>query len=181
MSIATESPIAWIESAADRQITTRSASLQFAAVRGDERTVETQLADEWPKPVYDLNTGRLIDEVLLMKGVFLPDQVPLLDNHRRGSVLDILGSVDALRVAVDRLTGRLRLAADGKGPASRAWLLLRDGHLSGATIGYAPSLVADIPAGQTRIVEGRTFTARERMLRVVIRWQLKEASLRPVG
>ena len=65
----------------------------------DERTrsVEAVIATECPAFSTNLVTRRSTLEVLRIDGAILPNQMPLLDGHQRGSVHSQLGSIRNLR------------------------------------------------------------------------------------
>lgn len=74
-------------------------------------------------------------EILSLENQSWPSQIPLLDAHRRGSMDNVLGSVDTLRVVGGELLGRATLSRHH--PLSqRIAADLGDGHRFSASIGY---------------------------------------------
>jgi hypothetical protein len=146
------------------------------------RSVQAVLATDAPVQVLDMARWEIIDETLRMDGAILPPsgQVPLLDAHNRFSIEAQLGSTRELRIEAGRLVGR-RFFADT--PAARdAESKVRDGHLSDGSIGYQVTRAEMIPAGESHLIDGRTFTAGpDRPLRVALEWAVKEDSLVPIG
>jgi hypothetical protein len=163
-----------------RDLTSRTMTIRAATANEADRSVEAVLATENEVEVHDWMSGEILSERLLMSGVQLPPQLPLLDNHYKGSLDAVLGSIRNLRVEHNQLVGRLFFAGDD--PSLRAWAKVRDGHLTDISVGYR---VGDgavrIPAGQTASVAGRTFTAGKRSLRVTTLWTPREGSLLAIG
>jgi hypothetical protein len=157
---------------------TRSLTLRVASIDEEQRSVEAVLATETPVTVQD---GAL-DEVLMMAGAELPRQLAVLDDHARSGIESVIGSARNMRIEGDKLTGRLFVA---EGPPDsleeRTWRKIRDGHLMDVSIAYRSAEFVEIPAGETRNVGGRTFTAGNRTLRIATRWQPGEVSLTPIG
>jgi len=165
---------------ADR-LTVREFSVRAATLDVEARTVEAVIATEAPVRVYDWQREEMVEEVLLMAGVQLPDsrQVPLLDAHGRWSIDQQLGSTRDLRVEADRLIGVNTFARTDGGDAALA--LVRDGHLTDNSVGYRVSASMYIEPGDTAEVEGQSFTARQLPLRVSTRWTIHENSVCPIG
>ncbi|MEM1208441.1 MAG: hypothetical protein AAGI54_04160 [Planctomycetota bacterium] len=163
---------------ATRDLTARNLTLRAESLNEDARTVDAVLATERVVEVYDWRRGEAIDETLSMAGAEAPELIPLLDSHNRFELKDHLGSVRDIRTEDGRMVGTLRLADDGpNGPATRALALIRDGHLRTVSIGYQPVGYEDIEPGKSRSVNGRLYTADDRVLRVTSRWALRELSL----
>lgn len=168
-------------SAATRDLATRGMSLRVESVDDKQRSVEAVFATEEPVTVYDWTTYDLIDEVLRMDGAEIPGQVPLLDNHSRYSLDNVLGSGREIAVAGGVVRGRV-FFADGDDIAERAWKKARAGHLTDVSVGYRVLESVTIPAGQTQLIAGRSYTAAaQRALRIATKWQLREVSLVPIG
>jgi hypothetical protein len=163
---------------------TRLISLRAATVNEEQRSVEAVLSTESAVEMYDWTTGDRIDEILLVDGVTIPRQLPLLNTHNRYSLDDVLGSVREIRQentdGLASLVGRLLFAA-GDEMAERAWNKVRQGHLTDISVGYRVAESVEVPRGQSATVSGRTFTARDRRLRVATRWDIREASVVPIG
>lgn len=167
-----------------RDLTSRLISLRAETVNKDARTVEAVLTTERAVEVFDWTEPEsTVEEILVMDRQEPPAQIPLLANHSRWSLDDHLGSVREIRVEDGRMVGRLRLAAspDPGSAEERAWRMIQQGHQTDVSIGYRVLKSTKIPAGQTAVIDGRTYTAGKRTLRVATSWQLRECSLVPVG
>ena len=161
-------------------LTTRSLSLRAATANDDERTVQAVLATENPASVYDYAKGEVIDEVLRVDGAEFGEQIVLLAVHQRYSLDNVLGSIREMRVEGSELVGKVRFAK-GDEQAERAWVKVKQGHLTDMSVGYRELEYVDIPIGESKKVNGQEYTAKNRMLRVVTRWPVKEVSLVPIG
>lgn len=163
-------------------ITTRGYQLRADSVNESERSVRAVFATEDAVQVRDPSTWQVIDEVLRMDGCVLPtpNRIPLLNNHYRYSLDDVLGSGRAMQIENKQLIGTT-VFADKDELAERAWNKAKQGHLTDVSIGYRVLESVDIPPGQAREVNGKTYTAGQRMMRVAVRWQPREISLVPVG
>ena len=162
-----------------REISVRSFQVRAESIDETSRSVEACIATEDPVTVMDWQRYELIDEVLRMDGAELPDQVPMLENHYRFSLDDQLGSARQLRVQGDQGFGRLYFAKDER--SERAWQKVKERHVRDVSVGYRSLEYVDIPAGQSASVKGRSYTARQRTLRVTTRWEAREVSLTPIG
>lgn len=159
-------------------------SLELRADSADEKTrsVAATIATENQVLVRDNATWELIDEVLRMDGVVIPERVAMLNNHYRYSIDDVLGSIREMKVEAGVLVGRCYFATGAEDSAEqRAWAKAREGHLTDVSVGYRTVASVDIPAGQSADVGGRRYTAGARRLRVTTRWEVREVSLVPVG
>jgi len=163
-----------------RDLTVSVMTLRAASINEADRSVETVMATENPVTVLDPKTWEVIDEVLRMDGTELPEEVRLLNDHRREGVESVFGSARAIRIEAGEVVGRLFFAADDP-EVDRAWSKVRDRHIRDVSIGYQSLDYVDIPAGQTQEVAGRRYTAGNRTLRISTRWQLREVSLLAIG
>ncbi len=158
----------------------REANLVANTLDADKRRVQWTLTTEDPAMVYDWNSGRVVLEVLLMSGAEYESQTPLLRDHSQYSVTSILGSVTEHSVVKDELLGWLNFGTNLDDTAESIWRRVAQGHLRRGSVGYDYSRndYVTIPAGETRAVAGRNFTApKDRDLRVVTRWRLREFSM----
>jgi hypothetical protein len=162
-----------------RDITTRSFQVRAATVNEVQRSVEATISTESPVEVVDWNRLEVIDEVLLGEAAAIPTQMPLLANHSRYSLDDVIGSIRGLRLESGSILGRLHFADDEQ--SERAWQKVRAGHITDVSVGYRVNESVEIQSGQTAIVKGRTYTAGKRTLRVATNWTPKEGSLVPIG
>jgi hypothetical protein len=165
---------------ATRELTVRNITVRAESADSETRSVEAVIATDQPVTVYDYRLGELIDEVLRMDGVEIPSQVPMLSNHSRWSLDDVLGSARNVVATEHEAKGRLYFA-EGDPDAERAWQKTRGGHIRDVSAGYRAVKYTDLRPGQTAVVGGRSYTAGERTLRVTTAWQLKEVSLVPIG
>ena len=173
-------PLQVREALVDEELTTRSVSLRAATIDEQQRSVEAVIATEQPVTVWDWRRGEPIDEILLIDGARLPDQLPLLANHSRWDLDDVLGS--ARKISADRAQILARLYfAEGDDPADRAWNKARQGHLTDVSIGYRVVESTDIQPDSTAKVNGRTFKSGRRALRIATAWEPVEVSLVPIG
>lgn len=162
-----------------RDLSTRSIQLRAATLNEEQRSVEAVIATEEPTEVWDRRSGEIIDEILLVDRADLPGQLPLLANHARWSLDDVLGSIRNLRREPPAIIGRLFFAGDEA--SERAWQKVRQGHITDVSVGYRVLEATEIQAGQSAVVAGKTFTAGRRTMRVATNWAAKEGSLVPIG
>ena len=163
-----------------RDITVRSMSVRADSLDEATRSVEAVIATENAVTVLDMRTWDVIDEVLLMSGCETVDQVPLLANHDRYSLDSVFGSTRSIRKVNGEMLGRL-FFAEGDEDAERAYLKVKQKHLRDVSAGYRSLEYTDIAPNQSGVVQGKTYTAGSRTLRVTTRWQLREVSLVPIG
>lgn len=145
----------------------------------DNRSVEAVGASETPVPERDNSTWEVMPTVLLMSGCQMPEnrQLPLLDNHSRWELSNIIGSYRELRVEGERLVGRAVFTSSPE--VEPIWTRVVEGHITDLSVGRVD--LADpvvVPDGQSAVVEGRTFIGP---VRVVTKWQPKEMSVTPIG
>ncbi len=144
----------------------------------DERSFESVVATEEPTLVFDMRTFDIIEEVLVADGGQFPQSMPLLDNHNRHSIFDILGSGREFRQQKTRWLGRGVLGTSEQGEA--AFNLIRETHLDSVSIGYQVLKFRDLSPGESFTINGRTFKARDQMLRISHLWRALELSLTPI-
>lgn len=156
------------------------ALFQPKSLNDKERTVEVVLSTEKPVEVWDSWRWEIIDEVLLASGAEFEEQIPLLNNHNRQNVRDVIGSVRHIQVNGEELRGRAFFAETEE--SDRAYKLVRDGHLTDLSIGYRVLGSTIAEAGETIQVNGKSYTARQnKLLRVATKYKVFEGSLTPVG
>lgn len=163
-----------------RDLVCRSLQLRADSVDEQARSVEAVFATEQPVEVFDMRTYQVIEEVLRMDGAVLPGRVPLLDNHWRFSIDNVLGSAREARVTGDQVVGRLYFVADDE-QVEPIWNKVRQGHLSDVSVGYRVREETTIPAGQSQEVAGRKYKATTKPLRIATAWAMRELSVVPVG
>lgn len=163
-----------------RDLTVRSYEIRADTWDDKTRSFEAVLATEAPVMVLDMQRWEPVEEILLMPGCKIPKkgQIPLLDSHDRTSIRSgQIGSVRNLRVEGDKLIGRCYLSAAEEEIATK----VREGHVTDCSVGYQVRTSVIIEPEQTVEVEGHSFTAGARPLRITTEWLLKENSLCPIG
>ena len=138
------------------------------------------LTTENPVLMFDWERWELWPEVLLTEGMLPVDQVPLLDNHRRISVKDMLGSVaDFDRTEVDGVAATAGQVTFSTTAAAVSGVVA-EGHLTDGSVGYMyrKTDAIYIPQDMTVNVAGRDFVGP---VKVVTQWRLLEFSLTPIG
>lgn len=159
-------------------ITIRNAAIQPRTYDPETRSATAILATEDAVYSTDASTGRPILEVWVMAGCQAPEQVPLLDNHERDSVACVVGSVSSIEVRGEQLVGVLAISSTQPDTATK----VEEGHVRDVSSGIQPLEWSIVPAGQTRAVAGKEYTAPDESdLRIVTAWQLKEVSICPIG
>lgn len=144
------------------------------------RSVDAVLATENPVRVIDWERWEIIEEVLLMRGVRPPDQVPLLDTHDRSTIRSQYGSVRQVRVEGAELLGRPHFASDTD--SANAATKVREGHVRDGSVGYRVLKYVDIEPGESAVVAGKPYKAGpDFRLRVTTEWELREWSLCAIG
>ena len=103
------------------------ATLKKNSYDPETRTCNAIAATESPVEVFDLYSGRLIREVLLMSGCEYPEQVPLLDTHSRHSVSSIMGNAKQFQIQGDELHCQITLSTDPR--ARNTATKIGEGHL----------------------------------------------------
>jgi len=155
-----------------------SRSMTPATLDSDVRSVQFVVATEDPVKVFDWDTFRIVEEVLRLDGMILPEsgQVPMLNTHSSHDVGCMLGSFSDFRIegAACVATAHFSNVPD----AETAFTLVREGHLTDVSVGYRVLESVDIPDGATTVVDGKEYAGP---LRVTTRWQLFEVSLCPIG
>jgi hypothetical protein len=146
----------------------------------ESMTVDAVLATSNPVTIRDPERDAAIDEVLVVRGIEHPEQIPLIDSHDRSSIRNIVGSVRNIRAEGENLVGTLHFVP-GDELSEKAWNLVRAGHLTDVSISAKVIEDARIPAGVKRSVGGREFAAGPRPQRVVMRSRAREVSLTPIG
>jgi len=164
----------------DTRLRTRPLLVRAQTIDAENRSVEGVIATEEPVAVWDWESRGVIDEVLLLGGVELPEQIPLLRDHDQYNLDAVLGSARSLRREETGILARLFFAREDP-EADRAWNKVKQGHLRDLSVGYWVDESTDVPAGQTATVAGREFRAEKRLLRIATRWSLRETSLVVIG
>lgn len=152
----------------------------------DEKTlsIKNVIATEQPVIVFDWYRWEPIREILLLDGMHLPEsrQVPLLDNHSRFTISNIMGSTRDIALVGNRLEGTTYFDS-GEDKLIR---LVREGHLTDTSIGYKTfdNETVILKKGEKTVVRGRTFENNfedDLPLYLRIKSELKENSATPIG
>ena len=164
-----------------RDICARDMHLRLDTVDDPNRSIEAVIATEAQTTVFDMRSMRVVDEVLLMSGFEAPrnNQCILLESHYRWTTDYVHGSIRDLRVQGTELIGRLFFADDED--SLKKWRKVRDGHVTDISSGNRQLESVEIPAGQSRVIDGRRFEATDKPLQVALRWTTREGSLVCIG
>ena len=162
------------------ELTTREISVRAESVNEEARTVEAIVTTETPVAVFDYERYDIIDEVLVTRGAELPEHACLLNNHSRSSNDDVLGSAINNRKESGNVVSVLQFAENDE-DAERVWNKVKQGHLRNVSAGYRVLDWVDLKPRTTQIVDGKRYTAGDRVLRVSTRWALREVSIVPIG
>lgn len=114
----------------------RSAEINRAEADDDKRKIPLILATEDPIPTFDLERFDVVDEVLRLDGMELPERVPLIDSHDRMTVRGVLGSLRDIRVERGSLHCNAYFASSTAG--RETYEAYRDGHLTDFSVGARP-------------------------------------------
>jgi len=153
----------------------RSASMRQQTADATAFSIEAVLSTEQPVRMWDWDKWESIDEILLASGRTLSETVPLLDSHRTETINRVLGHVENVRTEDGDTVGVMLF--DGSDPdAVKAFNKYRGNHASDVSVGYVVSAFMEVKPGETVTVEGRTFTAGARRLRIATAWVLNELS-----
>ena len=130
--------------------------------------------------VYDWDSDEVIDEVLLAEAAAMPAQLPLLANHSRYSLDDVIGSIRGIRLEAGEQSSAgciLQTMTKHCGPGRRSRRATsptsRSAIASARRSKFSPDRRQSSMAGQ--------FKAGKRTLRVATKWTPKEGSLVPIG
>ena len=178
----TDSPFnTFYRNAPEQSFTTRTILLRADSINEQTRSVDAIITTENPVAVFDFESFRAIDEVLITSGMRSPEQVPMLDNHQRRSIINVFGQTRNIRAVGVESIGTLFFDEDSD--SDLAWNKVRKKSITDVSAGYRPlpGKFIDIPAGQSRFVNGKNYTAKDRTLRITLEWELREVSLTPIG
>jgi len=167
-----------------RDLTCRELSLRHESVNVDDRSFEAVVATETPALVRDLRTWDIVEEILVASGGQFPGSAVLLDDHQRFSGCNsVIGSATNFKRQGEQWIGRgiVGKAVEGNIHRQQLWQDLVDGHIRAVSIGYQVLNYVDIPPGQSQNINGRSYKAGERTLRITTKWRVHELSLTPIG
>jgi hypothetical protein len=148
-------------------------------VKEEDSSVEVVATTDAPVPMQDSFYGAPFMEVLAMGGLKTPKtgQVPLLDSHERWSTTTLLGSFKEFRVEENsRLVGRVYFSSAEEG--QKAFLKLKEGHLTDFSVGYIVNKYAEVGKNETLSFKGKEYKGP---CKVATDWELKELSICPIG
>lgn len=167
----------------ERGICTRELPLRNDSINESERSFEAVATTEAVAQVIDWQRYEVIDEVLLARGGSFPDHTPLLPNHMRYSILDVIGSAVDYRRKSDHwlVRGIVAEPVGDNDEVEKIWQRVKARHIRAVSIGYIVEESTDIPPGKRATIDGRVWQARERVLRISTRWHGHELSLTPIG
>lgn len=165
-----------------RDLLVRDLNVRAQTLNEEERSVEVILATRSRVTVFDMMRGEIIEEELDPDGVDLMGarQLPLLESHNRYSLHGVLGSIRNIRTEGEQVIGRAYFAQNIE-RAEEAWQMVRQGHLTAISAGYRSAEYDDIDPGESRTINGRSYTAGRMRLRITHRWQPREGSLVVIG
>ncbi len=160
----------------------RNSRADISTLDISNRSIESVLATENAVLSFNMLTFSVEDDVLLMRGLEIPEQIPLVDEHQLEgkTIRTVFGSVRNMRIENDELIGRnfFSSAEDTKD----AWTKVREGHVTDNSVRYKPLEWESIQPGESKVVFGRKYTASAEMVRrIVTKWQLRDNSLTSVG
>ncbi len=154
---------------------TRAAMTVHEEVDREARTIPAVIATENPVTIWDRQSSRMMQEVLIAGGGQLFEWVPMLNAHSAYYLESTLGSVLNSRMQQNEIRATLQFAATTD--VEPIWIRVRDGHLRGVSIGGRRLAWTDIEPGVTTEVAGRRWTAGRVPLRITTKWIQREASM----
>lgn len=163
-------------------LTIRSAAVGASSYDAEARTIRAVATTEAPTQVIDWERWEMVDEVLRMDGMSMPEsgQVPLLDSHNRSRVGDVIGSAkmfsdtDVAGHAAKECTVSFADTDAGRDAEAK----YRDGHITDFSIGYRVTDATYIPENENQVIGGVSYAGP---VRVATSWELKELSATPIG
>lgn len=111
----------------------RMATVIQEGINREDRSIPLILATESPVRVYDLERMEVVDEVLSLDGMDIPNQVPMADSHKRDSVRNTFGSFREFEVTNGELRCRAYFASDQE--SVNVFNKYADGHLTDFSVG----------------------------------------------
>lgn len=135
----------------------RAAVVRFESINEEDRSIETVMTTEAPAIVIDWDRWEVVREVLIMKGIEIPEtkKVPLLDSHSRFSVTQLKGSVVNIRIEGTELIGDTVFSKT----AEDEWIKVKEGHLDSNSVGYQtyPEHSVLVAPGEKTTIDGVTY------------------------
>lgn len=153
----------------------RRASMRQQSANEQAYSIEAVLSTEQPVLMWDWDRWEAIDEILLASGRQVADSVPLLDSHKSETINRVLGHVENIRTEVTDTVGLMLFDANDP-EAVKAFNKYRGNHATDVSVGYVVTAFIEVKPGESTTIEGRTFTAGIRRLRIATGWKLNELS-----
>ena len=146
------------------------------------RSVQAVLTTEQPVKMIDWERYEYVDEVLQMSGFKGlrggGRDVPFLNSHNRALADHVIGTTDSIKIEGDALVGRNTFSSTEEKLYTKA----KEGHIRANSIGYQVMASTYIPAGETAIIGGKSYTASQaRGMKIATSWEVHENSLTPIG
>ncbi len=166
----------------DKTLQTRTFQCRADTWDAESRTVDAVIATDDPVMVFDWRSEQMVQEVLRMDLVTLPEgaQVVLLDSHSRWNLDTVLGSIRDLRVEGGNLVGTLHFV-EGDPDVDKVVRKVEQGHIRDISVGYRVRKYVAIRRGETMTVEGISYTAEQYRMHIATEWEPYEGSLTAVG
>jgi hypothetical protein len=153
----------------------RRASIRQQTADEKSFSIEAVMSTEQAVRMWDYDRWEPLDEILLASGRTIAESVKLLDSHRTETINRILGHVENIRTEVSDTVGMMLF--DSSDPeAVRAFNKYRGNHATDVSVGYVVTAYMEVKPGETATVNGRSFTAGARRLRIATAWRLDELS-----
>lgn len=156
-------------------IHSRRAAMRQQSADESAFSIEAVLSTPQAVLMWDYDRWEACDEILLASGRTVADSVPLLDSHRTETINHVLGHVENVRTEGSDTVGLMLFDANDP-DAVKAFNKYRGNHATDVSVGYVVTAYMDVTPNQSVTVEGRTFTATGRRLRIATAWTLNELS-----
>ncbi len=153
----------------------RRAAMRQQTANEKAFSIEAVLSTEQPVLMWDYDRWEAIDEILLASGRQVAENVSLLDSHRMETINRVLGHVDNIRTEGTDTVGLL-LFDSKDAEAVKAFNKYSGNHAKDVSIGYDVTAAVEVKPGESTTIEGRTFVAGSRRLRIALTWVLNELS-----
>lgn len=146
----------------------------------EARTVRAVIATDAPVPIYDdMGNGEYgyIDEVLLASGMVEPPKMPLRLDHDVYQSRGVIGRVFDFEVGSSEISATLKFSAASD--VEMIWQRVAEGHLDSVSIGatYRMRDTTTLQPGQTGRFAGQKYTATDKPMRIVQKWNGIETSV----
>jgi|GEM_PF-1894787 len=160
----------------------RRAAIRAESASDESKSIQAVLSTEQPVAMFDYREWEAIDEILLASGRSTAEHVVLLDSHNRASISKVLGHIENVRTAEGGTDTEGVLHFDMHDDAAvKAFQKYRDKHVRDVSVGYTVLAYITVEPNATVTLEGRTFTAGKRRLRIATSWRIDEVSCVPIG